>query len=135
MKPILIRGKFPTSEFDIAQNRSYELFRACEDLMEEFKFNFLDVDLLPFKIKQIRVKDYDYNKGKVGVESDSRYEDHRIVGLIDSAYGPSTYEMCKAIEKFMIKFRLPKITACWCRSELDVKWVKVKSKKSVQNEN
>ena len=128
MKPILIRGRFPTAELDIAQNRSYELFRACEDLMEEFKFNFLDVSLLPFKLKQIKVKDHDYNTGKTGIKSDDRYEDHRVVGLVDSAYGPSTYEMCKAIEQFMVKFRLPKMTVCWGRSELDIKWVKTKSK-------
>jgi len=124
MKPILIRGKFPTSEREIAENRSYELFRECENLMEEFKFNFLDVKLLPFKIKQIRVKDYDYNKDKTGIKSDNRYADHRIVGLIDSAYGPSTYEMTKAIESFMVKFRLPEMQVCWCRSELEPEWIK-----------
>lgn len=46
----------------------------------------------------------------------------RLEGIIDSVYGPATKEMNDEIEKFMLKYRLAKVTICWARSDVDKEW-------------
>ena len=113
-----LRGFFPTLEPNIFKDTTVtqKFFMELENIFNKYCLDLIDIKLMPFR--------FTTQTAHIGkVDANITTKSVRLKGIIVSAFGSTTEELEKELEKFMMRYRLPFMVACWARSEFDKEWI------------